>query len=46
MFDSSYDDNCLVNVVALGIVGDCRLLLNPFGPLQLYDVIPPGPPVS
>ena len=35
-----------IAVVALDIDGDCRLLVKPFGPVQLYDVIPPGPPVS
>jgi hypothetical protein len=30
--------------VASDIAGFCWLIMNPFGPAQLYDVIPPGLP--
>jgi hypothetical protein len=33
-------------VIAFGIEGDCLLLVNPLGPVQLYKVMLSEPPVS
>jgi hypothetical protein len=35
-----------IAIVALGMEGDCARLENPLGPVQEYELMPSGPPVS